>query len=120
VPSEALPRERQRLAPRGDWKLSRRERAAELELRGDLDLADVVGLDRALTAALTDGPTDTLLVDMTEVTFIDSSVLHWIIRSDRRTREGRARLTVVVAPGRVRDVFAITGLEQRLAIVDAT
>jgi anti-anti-sigma regulatory factor len=59
-------------------------------------------------------------VDLTIVTFVDSSVLHWLARTDRRARQARLRLEVVVAPGRVRDMLSIAGLDGHLVLVDAT
>ena len=57
---------------------------------------------------------------MTAATFIDSSVLQWLVRTDRRVSQARARLVVVVGPGRIRDMLTLAALDDRLTIVDPT
>jgi anti-anti-sigma regulatory factor len=63
---------------------------------------------------------DVLEVNVAAVTFIDSSVLNWLIRTDRRARAAGARLVLSVAPGCVRDRLRMTGLEGRFRLLDAT
>jgi len=70
--------------------------------------------------ALDDVWIDVLEVDVAAVRFIDSSVLNWLVRTDRRTRAAGARLVVRVAPGCVRDRLRVTGLEDQLCLLDAT
>jgi anti-sigma B factor antagonist len=104
----------------GSCELRGHERAAELRLEGELDLAAVTELDHAVAMALYNARIDVLEVDVAAVTFIDSSVLNWLIRTDRRARAAGARLVLSVAPGCVRDRLRMTGLEGRFRLLDAT
>jgi anti-anti-sigma factor len=104
----------------GSCELRRSERAAELRLEGEPDLAAVTELDHAVAVALDDVGIDVLKVNVAAVTFIDSSVLNWLIRTDRRARAAGARLVLSVAPGCVRDRLRMTGLEGRFRLLDAT
>jgi anti-anti-sigma regulatory factor len=70
----------------GSCELRRCERAAELRLEGELDLAAVTEPDHAVAVALDDVWIDVLEVNVAAVTFIDSSVLNWLVRTDRRAR----------------------------------
>jgi anti-anti-sigma factor len=92
----------------------RRERVSEIALSGELDIAARPRLDAALRAALDGGPTDALLVDLTAVTFADSSALHWLTETKRQADAAGARLSVATVPGPVRDLLALAGLDGRL------
>jgi anti-anti-sigma factor len=92
-------------------ELRRHDRVSEIALAGELDLAARGRLDTALRAALDFGPTDTLVVDMTAVTFADSSTLHWLTEVKRHCDAAGARLAVATGQGPVRDLLAIAGIE---------
>jgi anti-sigma B factor antagonist len=96
-------------------ELRRRDRMSEIALSGELDLAARPHLDSVLRAALDFGPTDTLVVDTTAVTFADSSTLHWLSEVKRRADAAGARLTLATVPGPVRDLLAIAGMDSHLS-----
>jgi anti-sigma B factor antagonist len=95
----------------------RRGASSEIELEGELDLAARRTLQDAVGTALEPGPVDTLVIDMTDVTFADSTTITWLLTSAQRMEAGGGRLVVVVASGPVRDLLALTGLDQRLTLV---
>jgi anti-sigma B factor antagonist len=90
-----------------------------LSLDGELDLACIDQLDKAIRDALQPAGPQLILVDMTHVTFADSAVLRWLVRADAWARRSGARLVVHVAPGPVRRVLAISGVDQRLSVLEA-
>ena len=89
-----------------------------LTLHGDADLHAAPELRERLTRMDDEGVT-ALVVDLSDVTFIDSMALGLLLGAMKRmrTRDGRLRL-VVVRP-EVRRIFEITLLDRVLAI-DAT
>jgi anti-anti-sigma factor len=94
--------------------LRRRDRVSEIALGGELDLAAVARLNAVLREALESATIDTLVIDLTAVTFIDSTTLRWLIHARRRAHASGARLTVQTVPGAVHDRLTIAGLEQYL------
>jgi anti-sigma B factor antagonist len=96
-------------------ELRRRERVAEIVLGGEVDTAARPQLDGALHEALGIEPPDALVVDLTAVTFADSSTLHWLTEVKRNADAAGAHLTVSTAPGAVRDLLAITGMKPHLS-----
>jgi anti-anti-sigma factor len=94
-----------------ECELRRHDHVSEIMLSGELDLAARPRLDTVLRAALDFGPTDALIVDLTQVTFADSSTLHWLSEVKRRADAAGARLTVTTLPGSVRELLKLSGLD---------
>jgi anti-sigma B factor antagonist len=88
-----------------------------LHLTGELDMAGVDQFERLLTA---DQPpeTGTFVVDLRDLTFIDSSGLRALVMADQSVRDGGGRLIVVRGPDRVNEVLEMTGVAQRIELVD--
>jgi anti-sigma B factor antagonist len=83
---------------------------------GELDIATLGDFRAALSDAASE-PADTLLVDLSEVSFIDSSGLGAVIEAGDRLRRDRRRLAVVAPPGTAAAVaLGLTGLRGRLPI----
>jgi len=78
--------------------------------RGEIDLATVRALRDALDGVEEDVPV--VIVDLSEVTFLDSSGLRVLAQSQRRLTgaHGPPRLRLVVAGAAVDRVFDVTGL----------
>jgi anti-anti-sigma factor len=92
--------------------------AAVVVARGDIDLST---LDRAV-AALEHARLDagTVILDLREVGFMDTSGLRLVIEEQRRAAEAGYRLGVVRGPARVQRLFEIAGLaDDRDLFVDA-
>jgi anti-sigma B factor antagonist len=88
-----------------------------LRLTGELDLYTAPALDDALVEA--EGESWPLLVlDLTELEFMDSSGLRLIVRSHARAEQSNRRLVVVNGPTTVARVFSATDLDSKLHIVD--
>jgi anti-anti-sigma factor len=84
---------------------------------GEIDLSTVADLESRLEQAL-EGGSDLLVVDLREVTFLDSSGLRLLLRLDEHQRENGRRLVLVQGGRRVARVFELTGAGERLAIVE--
>jgi anti-anti-sigma factor len=90
---------------------------SEIELGGELDLAARSTLEAAATTALEPGPVQTLVIDFTQVTFADSTTVSWLLRTDRRVQAFGGRLVAVAGPGPVRDLLALTGVDEYVTVV---
>jgi anti-anti-sigma factor len=89
----------------------------QLRLTGELDMAGVDQLERLLATDQADGAA-TFVVDLRELTFIDSSGLRALIMADQRVRAAGGRLVVVRGSGRVNEVLEMTGIAKRIELVD--
>ena len=78
--------------------------------RGEIDLATVRALRDAIDGA--DAGAPAVIVDLSEVTFLDSSGLRVLAQCQRRltSEDGTVRLRLVVAGTPVERVFDVTGL----------
>jgi anti-anti-sigma factor len=95
----------------------RRGRTSEIVLEGELDLAAKPVLDDAVVTALEPGPVETVIVDLTRVTFADSTTMTWLVQADTRTNAAGGRLVAVAGPGPVREVLQMTGIDERVTLV---
>ena len=89
-----------------------------LTVSGEVDLATSPDLDAAIIAALDSGA-GSLVVDLTDVSFMDSSGLGVIVRGLKRCREADKDLDLVITNERVLKVFGITGIDQVIPIHDS-
>src|ERR1044071_347975 len=85
-----------------------------VELAGELDLYPAPELTDALQGG--SGP---VVVDLQEVTFLDSTTLALLVREHRRLRTAGRDLTVLVGPRTPTSAFAITGVDGILAVRSA-
>lgn len=78
---------------------------------GEIDVYTANSLREALTRVIGPGRAD-LIVDLTEVTFMDSTGLGVLIGSVRQVREHGGRVQLVVAEGNVVNLMRITAVTQ--------
>jgi anti-sigma B factor antagonist len=97
-------------AARGDGEV-------HVELRGELDLSTVGKVEEELDRVEPGAP-PIVVLDLSGLTFLDSSGLRCVVRADERAKEAGRRLVLVRGPDAVQKVFEITRLEERLEIVD--
>lgn len=83
---------------------------------GEVDLATVSQLRTALTDEMLDGPVD-LVIDLSKVTFMDSSGLGALVGAHRKARLFQGRLTVVATSSSLLRLLTITGLDRVLTVV---
>jgi anti-sigma B factor antagonist len=100
--------------------VQRRGPTAEILLEGELDLAAKPTLEDAIITALGTGPIETVIVDMTRVSFADSTTMTWLVRADARTTSAGGRLVAVAGPGPVLEVLHMTGIDEHVTLVQAS
>jgi anti-anti-sigma factor len=81
---------------------------AAVALAGECDLAAREDCTAALLGAVK--AADTVVVDLKELTFLDSSGVHALVTAYRAANERGGRLIVVGAAGMVAHVLEITGV----------
>ena len=86
-----------------------------VHVAGEVDLANAPELDGQLATVMSQSPNQ-LVVDLTDVTFMDSTGLGVLVRALKRSRELEIRLDLIVTNERVLKVIGITGLDTVLPI----
>ncbi|HKA66857.1 MAG TPA: STAS domain-containing protein [Solirubrobacterales bacterium] len=91
-----------------------------IEVRGELDLSTAPELARPLEDAVST-PEASVLIDLTECEFIDSTGIAIIVRAWQKldggaNGEGRGRLVICSDNDQVRRILDITGLELSIPI----
>ena len=86
-----------------------------LVLTGELDLAGIDELESAVAAIATSG---SLVLDLTGLTFVDSSGLRIFMNLDRRSRREGWTLAVANPTGQVLRLLKLCGFDERLGILD--
>jgi anti-sigma B factor antagonist len=94
-----------------------RDGLVHVALVGELDLSTVAKVQEELRRVEVESPA-TLVVDLSKLTFLDSTGLRCIVTADERAREEGRRIVIVRGPDAVQRVFAITRLDDRLEMVD--
>jgi anti-anti-sigma factor len=94
-----------------------RDGFVHVALMGELDLSTVAKVQEELRKIEAASP-PTLVVDLSKLSFLDSTGLRCIVTADERAREEGRRVVIVRGPDPVQRVFAITRLEERLEMVD--
>ena len=94
------------------------DRVAVVALRGELDLAGAAALEQEL-ARLDAERHDAVVLDLRDVSFMDSSGLRVVAVASRRAGERGRRLALVPGSDQVMRVFEITRMRERLDFVAA-
>jgi anti-anti-sigma factor len=88
-----------------------------VRLRGELDVATAPLAEDGLKTAEASEPA-LLALDLGALTFMDSTGLRLVMAADARAREAGRRLVVVRGPDAVQRVFQLTGVDERIELVD--
>lgn len=96
-----------------DEERPRRE-VVVLAVHGDVDLHVEGELRNRLSTAIDDGPA--LVVDLSGVSFVDSTALGVLLGGMKRLRAKGGRLRLVVPRGEVRRIFEVTLLDRVFAL----
>jgi anti-sigma B factor antagonist len=86
-----------------------------VSLTGEVDLHTAPELERALDGVMALGCTSAV-VDLADVSFIDSTTLSVLLRTHTRLRELGGRLVVVASDRRILRTLELTGLDRLLPI----
>lgn len=88
-----------------------------MNLCGELDMGTTTPLQEASKAAVAGGDYDTLVFDLTQLTFIDSTGLHLLTEVHREMAAKGGSTRVVCPNANLLKVFELTGLTSYLTIV---
>lgn len=91
--------------------------AVHIRLRGELDLSTVDKVEDELRRVEEKDP-GVVVLDLSGLTFLDSTGLRMIVTADQRADRANRRLAIVRGPEIVQRVFTITRLDERLDMVD--
>jgi anti-anti-sigma factor len=91
-------------------RAERRDGVARISAHGELDLQTVSLLDRALEA-VDQFELARVVLDFTDLSFVDSTGVHAILRAHTRATENGSVLVVVNSSEKVRKVFELTRTE---------
>jgi anti-sigma B factor antagonist len=87
--------------------------AIRITLAGELDIATVGAAEREIFAAVDEHP-EMLLLDLSTLSFMDSTGLRMILAADTAARAAGGRLVLIPGPESVHRVFRLALLEERL------
>ncbi|MDA0183081.1 STAS domain-containing protein [Solirubrobacter phytolaccae] len=87
---------------------------AVVAVDGEVTFSNVAALDHQITVALAEATN--LVVDLTAVTFIDSSGLSTLLTASARAREGGGTVALVVAQDEPPSIFRFRGVDRLLAL----
>lgn len=93
------------------------EQETVLVLRGEFDLTGVKVFEEAVASVR---PRHALLLDLNELTFLDSSGLGALVSLHQQARSGGWSLLLAAPQPAVAMVLRISGLAQRLTIIEST
>ena len=97
--------------------VSRRPEAISLRLYGDLDMENAPTLDDQLAdAESSDAPS--IVLDLSQLDFIDSSGLRTVLRAAQRSCGNSHRLAVRRGTGQVAKLFELTAIDRSLNLLD--
>ena len=88
-----------------------------LALDGEFDLSNASQVEDVLKEIESRQP-PLVVLDLRELTFMDSTGLRVMVSADARARDDSRRLAIVQGPETVHRVFRITGLDDHLEIVE--
>ncbi len=88
-----------------------------IEVTGEVDVHTAPELDAKLTEIISGG-SNKLIVDLSQVEFLDSTGLGVLVKALKHVREHDGSLSVVTATERISKVFRITGLDAAIGLYD--
>jgi len=91
---------------------------AEVVLCGELDIATLDDAERQVEAAAAAAP-PLLVIDLSGLTFVDSSGVRLVLLADDRARSAGRRLAVRLGTGHALRVFQALGLLDKLDVLPA-
>jgi len=101
-------------------EVERADHRATLMLAGEFDASCVLRFERLLRETLED-PVKCMVLDMREVTFVDSTGLALLLRTEAASRQDGFELEIVRSPAAaVRSALEASGLERVLPFVNGS
>lgn len=97
--------------------VSEGNKVVAMSLGGELDIATAPRLESELRR-VEGGRPSVLVIDLRQLSFIDSTGLRLLIGADARAREDERRVAFVPGPGSVHRVFQLALLDKRFEFVE--
>jgi anti-anti-sigma factor len=97
---------------------SHEQEAVRMTLAGELDLSSALTFDEQLRRLEDEPGVDTLVLDMCDLKFMDSTGLRLIVSAHQRAIRTGRRLLIEHASKSIRRIFRLTGMMDRLDIVE--
>ena len=94
------------------------DQAVVIGVSGELDLASSPALEQELDRHMGLG-TELVIVDLRQLEFMDSTGLSVLVRAHQRATESGQRFAVVRGPQQVQRLLSLTGVADRLTMVDS-
>ncbi|MDT4976743.1 MAG: hypothetical protein QOG98_2501 [Pseudonocardiales bacterium] len=98
---------------------STRGGVSQLALAGDVDIACADELTARAMDAINTASAETLVLDLAQVTFMDSNGIGTLFRIHTACAESGKQMVLRAVPRYVRDVLKITGLDLVISIEDS-
>jgi anti-sigma B factor antagonist len=92
--------------------------ATVIAVSGELDLASSPALQEELDRVAASDAT-LLIIDLRDLDFMDSTGLSVLVRAHQRIEEQGRQLAMVKGPQQVQRLLSLTGVADRLTLVDA-
>jgi anti-sigma B factor antagonist len=103
-----------------DVSTSYEARVATIALSGELDIASEVGFIAAVKSVVdSPGGVDAIVIDLTSLSFCDSSGVRSLIGAQRLAEEAGIALAIVPPVGEAADALVLAGVAERLPLTDA-
>jgi anti-sigma B factor antagonist len=93
-------------------------RTTVIAVSGELDLASSPALQEELDRVAA-SESQMLIIDLRELDFMDSTGLSVLVRAHQRIEEQGRQLAMVKGPQQVQRLLSLTGVADRLTLVDA-
>jgi anti-sigma B factor antagonist len=87
-------------------------------VHGDIDVATAPALSARLRAAIEHEPGGTVVVDLTDLAFIDSSGLGVLVGALKYARQSRGTVVLTLPTAGLWKIFTLTGLDKVFRIAD--
>jgi anti-anti-sigma factor len=105
----------------GDFRVHVRndqQGATVIAISGELDLASSPSLEAELERAFAAG-LKLVILDLRRLDFMDSTGLSVLIKAQQSAQQAGSRLCVVKGPPQVQRLLSLTGVEERLTVIEA-
>ena len=97
---------------------SHEQEAVRVSLTGELDLSSALTFDEELRRIEDESDPTTLVLDLCGLKFMDSTGLRLIVSAHQRALKAGRRLAIVHSTDAIRRIFRLTGMTERLNIVE--
>ena len=89
-----------------------------MSLSGELDLSSALTFDEELRRVEEEAEPGDVVLDLRYLKFMDSTGLRLIISAHQRVRRQGRRLRIVHSTAPIRRIFRLTGMLERLDVID--